>query len=548
MSTATELVKEIVQREESRAAGSWGHPERRLALLEICRAVDSIVISAGHQQDEVVELCRQGANKAIGLFLDESCKRQRTPVFPSNDQTFQWAHSVVQHCGRIATCEKLLDYEQAGLGEFSTQREELRFEVTPKYAGVEALEVEEFESLQGWVTDVRRPLLDQLDFVRPQVHERMRSLVYRWSDHYIGYAASPEVDAYYHQMGLLAAERMAGQDAFDDASSFGGLRFGFYKAAVSTLVGWTIKHINFALLLAEKYSDLRLQNLVTVTADIEKVISSLASALELTTDEAWQALSVLEVNIRNAKELCINGHAPPPLIRAAAEQFVTPISGFLIEPFQCMLRNLRAKFRQDWDRHVNEREALFREDLYRLFPQSWLVKIPKNVALKKGGRKVTDVDAVVVDERNGVAGLFQLKWQDGFGHSMRERSAKMRNFYREVGSWIEAVTEFLSGSTQEEINRILELPNSSRGFDCRLFIVGRYFAHFSGDTPPDHRAAWGVWPQVVRLTRNNHDPQNPIESLHSRLIADSPVGRKISLPASSFRLGNHVITMGAVER
>ena len=104
-----------MQSEESRVAGSWAHPERRLALLEICRAIDSIVISAEHQPSEIVELCRQGANKAISLFVDESWERRRTPLFPSNEQTFQWAHSVLQHCGRIASCEKLLDYEGAGL-------------------------------------------------------------------------------------------------------------------------------------------------------------------------------------------------------------------------------------------------------------------------------------------------------------------------------------------------------------------------------------------------------------------------------------------------
>jgi len=543
MSSATELVRELVRREESRVAGSWAHPERRLALLEICRAVDGIVVSAEHQPGEIVELCRQGANKAISLFVDESWKRRRTPLFPSNEQTFQWAHSVLQNCGRIASCEKLLDYERAGLGGFASHRGELRFEIVPKYAGLEALEVEEFEWLEDSVADIRRPVRDLLDSLKSQVRERMRPLVYRWSDHYIGYKAMAEVDTYYDQWGLLAAGRMSGQDVFDDSAKFGGLTFGFYKAAVSTLIGWAIKHINFASLLKERYPDLCLQNLVTVTADIDKVTCSLAGALDATTKEASQALRVLEVNLRNAKELCINGHAPPPLIRAASEQFIRPVSGFLIQPFQCMVRNLRAEYQDDWDRHVNDRESLFRDDLFHLFPQPWLVKIPKNVALKRGGRKLTDIDAVIVDQRNGVAGLFQLKWQDAFGHSMRERTAKMRNFYREVGSWIDSVTKFVSGSTREEINRILGLPvRSSRPVECRLFIVGRYFAHFSGDTPPDERAAWAVWPQLIRLSKASPSA-NPIEALYSALIADSPVKRKVSLPSSSFRLGDRVITM-----
>jgi len=31
-----------------------------------------------------------------------------------------------------------------------------------------------------------------------------------------------------------------------------------------------------------------------------------------------------------------------------------------------------------------------------------------------------------------------------------------------------------------------------------MFVLGRHFAHFSGGEPDD-RAAWGLWPQVLRL-------------------------------------------------
>jgi hypothetical protein len=279
---------------------------------------------------------------------------------------------------------------------------------------------------------------------------------------------------------------------------------------------------------------------------VKTLASSLASALDVTTQEASQALNLLEVNPQNVKELCINGHAPPPLIRAASEQFIRPVSGCLIEPFQCMVRNLRADYRNDWDRHVNERELFFRNDLFDLFSQTWLIKIPKSVVLKRGGRNLTDIDALIVDKKNRVAGLFQLKWQDGFGHSMRERSARMKNFCREAGSWTDAVANFLSNSTSEEVNRTLGLPKSSPPTECRLFVVGRYFAHFSGDASPDDRALYGVWPQLIRLMRADSGVADPIRTLHSALTVDSPLKRKITVPCSSFRIGNSLITMNGI--
>ena len=108
-----------------------------------------------------------------------------------------------------------------------------------------------------------------------------------------------------------------------------------------------------------------------------------------------------------------------------------------------MLRNLRMRYPADWDRAVNGREVLFRDELFELFPQDWLVKIPRSIGLKEGGQKLTDIDAVVLDERNGLAGLFQLKWQEPFGHSMRERAARMKNFQEEANSWINVITLYL---------------------------------------------------------------------------------------------------------
>jgi len=336
---------------------------------------------------------------------------------------------------------------------------------------------------------------------------------------------------------------MTGHDVFADEAQFGGLPFGFYRASVWTLVGWALKHVNFALILHEMHPNLHLQNLVTVTADVDKFTSELAGALQVTTNEASQALCLLEMDLNNSTRLCINGHAAPPLIRAASEQFLKPVAGSLVEPFQFMLRNLRTRYRGDWDRAVNDREVLFRQELLELFPQDWLRKLPKNMNLKSGSQTITDIDAVVLDEKNAIAGLFQLKWQDPFGHSMRERTARMKNFQREANLWVQAVTEFLAASTEQEIKRLFGCIKLTRPLECRLFVVGRYFAHFSGEAAPDTRAVWAIWPQLMRLANSNSDSKNPVMDLHSSIASDSPFNKRISWSPPSFRVGGKLITV-----
>jgi hypothetical protein len=117
----------------------------------------------------------------------------------------------------------------------------------------------------------------------------------------------------------------------------------------------------------------------------------------------------------------------------------------------------------------------------------------------------------------------------------------MRNFQREATSWVETVTEFLQNSTDQDINRLFGLPKSAPKPHSRLFVVGRYFAHFSGEAAPDGRAAWAVWPQLTRLAGAIRESENPIVQLHTVVATDSPFNKNISWSLPSFQLGGRTI-------
>src|SRR3954449_5678610 len=57
------------------------------------------------------------------------------------------------------------------------------------------------------------------------------------------------------------------------------------------------------------------------------------------------------------------------------------------------------------------------------------------------------------------------------------------------------------------------------------FVLGRHLAHFSDGPEPDRRAAWGTWPQLLRLLDGQPlraSDANPIASLFARLAKDVP--------------------------
>jgi hypothetical protein len=175
------------------------------------------------------------------------------------------------------------------------------------------------------------------------------------------------------------------------------------------------------------------------------------------------------------------------------------------------------------------------------------VKIDRSVEIKKNGKVLTDIDAVLFDRRTGVAGLFQLKWQDAFGNSMQERGSKKTNLLNTGNEWVDRVIAFMGESDCKTSAVKLGLGSYEaevKGF--RLFVIGRNSAHFSGDGIPNASAAWGMWPQVLRLAAETYDLSNPIEGLFRALKADSPLMKRLSrLERESIKLGSKVIWIEA---
>ncbi|MBA3449952.1 MAG: hypothetical protein H0T18_01930, partial [Chloroflexia bacterium] len=78
------------------------------------------------------------------------------------------------------------------------------------------------------------------------------------------------------------------------------------------------------------------------------------------------------------------------------------------------------------------------------------------------------------------------------------------------------------------------------------FVLGRYLAHFSDGPERDRRAAWGTWPQLLRLTDGQPFPAtdaNPLASLFTRLTKDVPLIR----PPADDPLHSKEIVIGAAR-
>lgn len=532
-------LSKLLEQETQRVQATYDR-ERRLGLIELVRAIDNFFvgqIAPGERTDTDIEIGRLIAYslpKIFNLFLDDSTKNDGAPLFCSVREIQAWADSVLQHCGRIVYGEQMLGMCAAGLGEIETISEhEFIFRLSRQSApfGVEARERENYEWLSRFITsEMQRPHIEVLIAARQDIWKQMSKRVHPWRQHYIQYTTSPAIDIFYQHDGLLHTQRMTGNDSFPREASFGGIDFGSYCAAIATLVGWAIKHFGFCIELLKKHPSLDPRNLLTITIPFETEVSYLATALEIDTNIAATIIDTITLKIDNKAFHCnVPGDWVAPLfIEIGNRQLLRPLYGAFSNPFFFLLHDLQRRYPRDWDRAVNEREKLFRKEIYDLFPSNRFHRLDRPIRIKEQGKVVTDIDAFVFDRQARTAGIFQLKWQDFIGASTRKRESQKSNLLHTGNVWIERVSHWLENTSPKDIARVLELDlEEVQNIEhFRLFLIGRNAAHFSGPGTPDPRAAWGHWLQFVRIVAEEFDVENPIEGLYTVLKANSPLLQK----------------------
>lgn len=559
------ILKNLIREEEQKILASF-RADRRIALLELIRAIDFYFVYSLSLKDEktrkewedneVKYFSDFGFNTALSLFIGEHCYQGRVPLGPSTKDTQQWAESAIQRSGRLGMCKMTLEFNHFNLGTLTMVSDnEIKYtSQAGKYTGLEAIEREEFDIFHRVADEIDEKARSQLLGKRTEMIERMSRYVKPWREHYIQYKTSPKIDRYYEQLGLFwTRSNFLGADSFPSEAVFGGQSFDLYRSAVMILVGWAWKHLDFCQALREKRPDLELRNIMTIYQHFDILCGFMAAALDVTVEEAAEALSVLTLSPDNkSAHISVPRGYLAPLIQLSEESIIKSIAGILCgSAYFFMLAELQRKYPGDWDRAVNLKEDIFRNELCWCFPGDHIYKAARPVKLKIGNQYVTDIDAAFFDERNGKLGIFQLKWQDTFGDSMRKREAKKLNLLESTNTWIDRVIKWLEGKETDTIMQKLGLDQVTKTkiSHVHIFILGRNYSHFSGDTEPDPRAAWGMWPQVLRLLKEaidskSYDASDPIGWLDTKLREESPMRKpRPDVEGLEFNIGDYHIVM-----
>lgn len=542
---------ELLQNEEDQLANNL--PLQGFGLMDVARSMDnfwasrSAVYSAdGLDREGVVMRMNFGLNKALKLTLLDASKFSTVFLAPTNQQVSTWADTFIQFCGKLGYCENFLELHRVGLCELSKIGEIYRFNITADNTGIEALEKSHFDWAVKVAVRKQKKLYSRKSRERDKISKQMDRMVKPASKHYMTYDTNPRIDNYYIDIGKSEATKMFGRHSFPDHVKFGGIEFHLYCEAVEIMVGWALKHLHFISLLLDRRPQMDFRNLCTLLNFKIDVLGYLQSAVELDSNACKQILDALTLTQDNVDYHCAvpGNFVAPAYIEVGGNKVISPIWGNLSHPFLFLLNELKRRYESDWFDNVNHREKMFRDDIYSFFKGDRFYRHSVQLLIKKGGKVLTDIDALVYDKMTGKIALFQLKSQDFFGYSLRQRSNRKQEMLK-ANNWVQLITDWILEQSEEEIAQKIGVHDPISKSNFRLFVIGRNAANFSGPEVPDKRAAWGIWLQMHRLSQKFLNSADPIENLFSSIILDSPYQKeKPDVPPEALEIGGKKIIFG----
>lgn len=371
-----------------------------------------------------------------------------------------------------------------------------------------------------------------------RIKSRMKELCFVWNEHFIGYDGDQEVEDYFNNLSYLDSIHDTEWDMYSDDTQFNDVSYGSIVDSIVDLGGYAIKHIYFVSILKEKHPELLTENLFYLIKMEKDLLKLIKENGEFTDQQSKKVLDILSLSSTN-KNLFFNTQVPcAPLIKISMNQYIHSCAGSLYHPFSFMLDNLTMQYPNLCNSNRAKREAVFRKQLYDTMPDFRC--IDRQIIIAKNGQRVTDIDAVVIDNKTGEIALFQLKWQDHTSSSPKTLLSKAQNYTEEVTEWIKRVTKWIESSSNVEIASLLGIKakfvDKSKIY---LFALGREHGNYSGEAPNTPNCAWAQWYHFLNYVLRNGRNDICISEMHKDLKAESPYGINISHKPKVHKLGKY---------
>lgn len=476
--------------------------DRQAPLLALIRTHEQRALSsanAPHPAPDLItghHLDHPGWNKALQLCL-EANDPATEPRLP-NDASSDWATHFLQDCDHLVNAELVLAHAETGFMRLIAASDgTLHAWIATKRPPTRWQERADIDWWARWMARQPDQKLPDPKATQPTA------------------ASEPHAAARYRKLADMQVQRLSYQLGYPSDAVIGGCTIRTYSDVLRHLIALALQARDQGQSIIERSERALIDEMAAHLSYDPDLIAQAASGFTLDRDNAaWHA--------------AVPGIAAAPLIRVAPDSVILSVHGLTTEPFFFLTRELRRRAAQDYHNAAYLREAIFRDDLYTLFRDKRFVTSPAQLRIRRdnGGLR-TDIDAVVFDRKTGSLGIFELKSQDPFGRTRAEQE-RQRESVLYANRQLSGTLDWLKRYGGDELLKRIDARTAKtfRVHKIVPFVLGRYLAHFNDGPAPDRRAAWGTWPQLLRLheERSRHGTDaNPIASLFTRLSHDVPL-------------------------
>jgi hypothetical protein len=460
---------------------------------------------------------RHGIGPILRTFLPWlECSGTMIQWSPSTQTNAAWADQVLVEAGQLSVLRRFAHGERYGLVRCQFESEG-HISIHVVGSGEEALDRYDQSWMVAQVFDQQAKHMDHLaGQMKGWARDRLDQYSWIHKDHFIGYDLDQELLDLYQEQAKVTMLKSVEAGAFPDEVKIGPRTFGQWKRIAIATAARAGLHVSFASRLLSRHRDrLDIRNLLTVPIGYEDLKEIWCEKAGVETEQEQHELAdMLMLSSVHAEEYFSNCDVPLPYgIRLGQDVALLLQFGYLANPAAFLVTELRRRYRKDWDRAVNLREAGFQRDLHALLPAPSYVPGRGNVKVRNAtGGLETDIDAVLFDRSCGVLYLFQLKWLDVFGHGLKERQSKLTNLLK-ANSWVEQVERWVSSMPRSKLASLVGLGEELRAladFTVRTVVLTRFNARFSGTHCYDERAVWMSWPQLCRSVAEARDCPSPL--------------------------------------
>lgn len=378
---------------------------------------------------------------------------------------------------------------------------------------------------------------------REDVIERMKTQCFVWLDHYIGYNGDQVVEDYFNDLAYIDSIHNTEWDMYPENVPFRNVTYGSLVGNIVDFAGYAIKHFYYTQILKSQHPELLTENLFYLIKPKSNLLNLIAENHNITDSQAETIIECLSLSCHNV-ELYRNTQAScAPLIKISKDQYIHSCAGSLYHPFLFLLDNISFLFPKECSANRNNREEVFRKQLYDMFSDKFLC-INHPVKIKKQNKEITDIDAVIVDKTTGEIAFFQLKWQDHINLSPKTLLSKSKNYKEKATKWVHDIRGWIEDSTEKEIADRLGLkPKYIDKNNIYLFVLGRRHGNYTGFIPDNANCAWVQWYHLLNYILRTSPSNISISKMHNDLILESPYNIETPNKPITYRYGKYRFTI-----